>query len=76
MIKKITKIGNRYALVMEDIMDLLKITGRTNLQVTTKGQSIIISPIPSEKKPITFENAVEKSLKKFGKAYKKLAEGS
>jgi len=74
MIKKLTKIGNRYALIIDqDIMDLLKITGKSSLHVTTKGQSIIITPLPKGKKPITFEAAVELSFKRFGRAYKNLA---
>jgi antitoxin component of MazEF toxin-antitoxin module len=77
MIKKLTKHGNSYALVIDrGIMDLLNINEKSALYVTTDGQKLIVSPAgePGQVKGRkTFEEAVELSLKRYRKAYKKLA---
>ena len=74
MIKKLTKHGNSYALVIDrGIMDLLNISEKSSLYVTTDGKSLIISPADDKKKKIKFEEAVKKSFKKFPKMYKNLA---
>jgi antitoxin component of MazEF toxin-antitoxin module len=74
MIKKLTKHGNSYALIIDrGVMDLLQISEKTALYVTTDGKSLIVSPVQSEKRQKILESAVEHSFKKFGKAYKNLA---
>lgn len=74
MIKKLTKHGNSYALVIDrGIMDLLNINEKSALYVTTDGRSLIVSPANGKKKQTQFEDAVEKSFKKFPRMYKKLA---
>lgn len=77
MIKKLTKHGNSYALVIDrGIMDLLNITEKSALYVTTDGKKLIVTPADSEKRgkgDKSFEEAVKLSLKRYGKAYKKLA---
>ncbi len=74
MIKKLTKHGNSYALVIDrGIMDLLNITEKTDLRISTNGQSLVITPVEDEKSRKKFEAAVEHSMKKFGRAYKNLA---
>ena len=74
MIKKLTKHGNSYALVIErPIMDLLHINAKSALYVTTDGNNLIISPAPDSKKQTGFEKTVEGSFKKFPKMYKNLA---
>ncbi len=74
MIKKLTKHGNSYALVIErPIIDLLQITEKSALYVTTDGKNLIISPAGDKNKQTRFESAVAKSFKKFPKMYKTLA---
>jgi len=74
MIKKLTKHGNSYALVIErPIMDLLQINEKSALYVTTDGKNLIISPAGDPKKQTRFESAVGKSFKKFPNMYKTLA---
>ena len=66
MIKKLTKHGNSYALVIErPIMDLLQINEKSALYVTTDGKNLIISPVGDKKNAGKFESAVTKSFKKF-----------
>lgn len=77
MIKKLTKHGNSYALIIDrGIMDLLQISEKSALYVTTDGKNLIVSPADEKRKDHggkSFEEAVQLSLKRFGKAYKKLA---
>lgn len=78
MIKKLTKHGNSYALVIDrGIMDLLNISEKSALYVTTDGQKLIVTPAeqPSGKASgrLSFDEAVKLSLKRYNKAYKKLA---
>ncbi len=74
MIKKLAKHGNSYALIIDrGIMDLLNISEKSALYVTTDGRSLIVSPADDEKKQSKFRMAVEKSLKKFPNMYKNLA---
>lgn len=74
MIKKLTKHGNSYALIIErPIMDLLQISEKSALYVTTDGRNLVISPAEERKKQSRFEAAVDRSFKKFPKMYKKLA---
>ena len=74
MIKKLTKHGNSYALVIDrGIMELLNISEKSALYVTTDGRNLVISPAGDKKKRAGFEGAVEKSFKKFPRMYKNLA---
>ena len=46
MIKKLTKHGNSYALVIDKaILDLLKIRPNTPLEIATDGKSLLILPL-------------------------------
>ena len=46
MIKKLSKHGNSYALVIDKaILELLNITPDTELKIRTDGESIIIEPV-------------------------------
>jgi antitoxin MazE len=74
MIKKLTKHGNSYALVIDrSILDLLEINEKSALYVTTDGRNLIISPAADKKKQSKFEATVAKSFKKFPQMYKNLA---
>ncbi len=51
MIKYLTPHGNSSALVIEKaVMELLKINQKTALEVSTDGQSLIISPVGDSKR--------------------------
>lgn len=74
MVKKLTKHGNSYALVIDKpVLELLKITETTPLEITTDGKSLNISPVQDEKRRKKFEAALKKTNKKYGKALRKLA---
>ena len=74
MIKKLTKHGNSYALVIErPIMDLLQINEKSALYVTTDGKNLIISPAGDKKNEARFESALTEVNKKYGNALKRLS---
>lgn len=75
MVKKLTKHGNSLALVIDrPILDLLKIDVDTPLDISTDGQRLIVAPgVPSDRRQ-KFEKAQRSAHKRFGKAFKKLAE--
>jgi antitoxin MazE len=74
MIKKLTKHGNSYALVIDrGIMDLLNINEKSALYITTDGKNLIVSPADGKRRQEKLEAAAGRSFKKFGKMYKNLA---
>jgi antitoxin MazE len=75
MVKKLTKHGNSYALVIDKpIMDLLNIDGETALNVATDGNSLVISPVANEGEEKKFRGAMRKVHKRYGRMLKQLAE--
>ncbi len=73
MLKKLTKHGNSLALVIDrPILELLKIDTDTLLDISTDGKRLIVAPAPERRK--RFEAAQEWAHKRYGKAFKKLAQ--
>ena len=76
LIKKLTKQGNSYALIIDKaLIELLDINPESPLQLSTNdGQSLTITPLRDE----IFDKAIDQKLdqykKKYGKALKRLAE--
>ena len=74
MIKKLIKHGNSYALVIDrPILDLLNISEKSALYVTTDGRNLIVSPADSGKGQKKFESALKEVNRKYGKALKRLS---
>ena len=76
IIKKLTKHGNSYALIIErPILDLLGIDGETILQISTPdGVSIVITPMKTRAQKRKFSSSLRKINKKYGRVLKDLAE--
>ncbi|MBZ5625164.1 MAG: AbrB/MazE/SpoVT family DNA-binding domain-containing protein [Acidobacteriia bacterium] len=75
MVKKLTKHGNSLALVIDrPILDLLKIDPETPLDVTTDGKRLIVTPVEASVRRQKFVAAQETAHKRYGKAFKKLAQ--
>jgi antitoxin component of MazEF toxin-antitoxin module len=75
MIKRLTKHGNSYALVIErPILDLLKIDPESPLEVVTDGNTLTIVPVRDEKRRKRFKAALSKTNAKYGKMLQRLAE--
>ena len=74
MIKKLTKHGNSWALIIDKpVLDLLNIDPETPLEITTDGQLLLISPVKDDKRKSSFKRALEETNRKFGSALKRLA---
>lgn len=75
MLKKLTKHGNSLALVIDKpILDLLNIDTETPLDLSTDGHRLIVAPAERSVRRQKFEAAQHTAHKRFGKAFKKLAE--
>jgi len=75
MVKKLTRHGNSLALVIDrPILELLKIEPDTPLEVSTDGKKLIVTPAKPSSRRRKFEAAQEWAHKRYGKAFRKLAE--
>jgi len=75
MLKKLTKHGNSMALVIDrPILDLLRIDPDTPLYVSTDGKRLIVAPVEDSARRKKFDSAQEWANKRYGRAFKKLAE--
>ena len=75
MVKKLTRHGNSLALVIDrPILDLLKIEAETPLEISTDGRQLIVAPAKPSARRKKFDAAQEWAHKRYGKAFRKLAE--
>ncbi len=75
MVKTLTKHGNSYALVIDRaILDLLRITPETELEISTDGTTLTISPRGVEPRRRRVAEALDRANRRYGRALKKLAE--
>ena len=75
MLKKLTRHGNSLALVIDrPILDLLKIDVQTPLEVSTDGKRLIIAPVEATDRRKKFDAAQAWAHRRYGNAFKKLAE--
>jgi antitoxin component of MazEF toxin-antitoxin module len=75
MIKKLTKHGNSYALIIDKpVLDLLKIDPETPLEITTDGRTLVVSPARDTKRKARFRAALTKTNRRYGPALKRLAD--
>jgi antitoxin component of MazEF toxin-antitoxin module len=75
MLKRLTKHGNSWALVIDrPILDLLKIDTETPLEVSTDGRRLIVAPAQQSERRQKFEAAQRAAHKRYGKAFRRLAE--
>jgi len=74
MIKRLTALGNSSALIIDKpILELLHITPQTDLNITTDGKSLTVSPVGTVMTDDAFKAAHEKVLKRHSKTFNKLA---
>lgn len=75
MIKNFVKHGNSWAVVIDrPILELLKIDPESQIELTTDGTSIRISPVSCTEAKSRVWNARAKVNAKHATAFKKLAE--
>jgi antitoxin MazE len=75
MIKKLVRHGNSRALVIDKpILDLLKIADETEVEITTDGQRLIITPVPlGTMRQAEFEMAAEEATTRYDSVFKRLS---
>lgn len=75
MRKTLCKHGKSYALVIgKSILDKLRVTPQTPFEITTDGQSLVLSPVRTPEEEKRFDEALASVHKRFGKAMKRLHE--
>ena len=75
MIKHLTTHGNSLALVIEKgVLELLGITRKTPLDISTDGSRLIISPAKDPKREKMIDEAIIKISDRHAKSLKRLAE--
>jgi antitoxin component of MazEF toxin-antitoxin module len=75
MIKTLTRHGNSWALILDKpVLELLKITSETLLEVSTDGVRLTISPVEPDSRKKKLRTALEKVNARHGRALKRLAE--
>jgi antitoxin MazE len=75
MTKTLIRHGNSLALVIDKpILEMLRITADTPLELTTDGDSLLVSPIRDKARQKKLSASLEKINRKFGDDLKRLAE--
>ena len=75
MIKHLTTHGNSLALVIEKgVLELLGISKKTPLYISTDGSRLIISPAKDAKRKKMIDEAIIKISDRHAKSLKRLAE--
>ena len=74
MTKMLTKHGNSYALIIDKpLLDLLRITPETPLNISTDGQTLFVGPTNVTRQG-KFEAALDDTVTKYGRMLKRLSE--
>ena len=75
MVKKLTKTGNSLALVLDKpMLDRVKITASTRLEVSTDGEVIMISPVRDRRRTTKLKRIVGAAHRQYGGVFRRLAE--
>ena len=75
MVKHLTQHGNSAALIIDKaILEILRITMDTPLELVTDGKNLIVSPVKDAKRERRFRSALEVVNRRHGKTLKALAE--
>ena len=75
MEKALFRHGNSLAIVIDKpVLDLLQIAADTKIELTTNGDSIMLTPVRDKKRQSRLQSALQKINNQFGDDLKKLAE--
>lgn len=75
MVKKLTRHGNSLALVIDrPILELLRIDQETPLELSTDGHQLTIAPAKASARRKKFDEAQALAHRRYGRAFKRLAE--
>jgi antitoxin component of MazEF toxin-antitoxin module len=75
MIKKLTRTGNSIALVLDKpMLEELGLDENAEVEVSTNGQVIVITPKRSSARERRFRNAADRINRKYAGLFKRLSE--
>lgn len=75
MKKRLTKIGNSLGVVLDrPLLDQLGIDGDTELEISTDGSVVLISPVRSKRRDAKLKKISDRVFDAYAGAFKKLAE--
>ncbi len=74
MVKRLTKTGNSLALVIDrPLLEATKIDADTELEISTDGDVIVISPVRDSRRTAKFRTSVENINRRYAGVFKRLA---
>ncbi len=75
MVKTLIKHGNSLALIIDKpILEMLKISAETPLELSTDGDAILISPVRDKRRQKQLKDSLSKINSKFGDDLRRLGE--
>ena len=75
MQKRLTKIGNSLGIVLDrPLLERLGVDSETDLEVSTDGSVILITPVRSKKRDARLKKVTDRAFETYAGAFKKLAE--
>jgi antitoxin MazE len=75
MIKRLTRTGNSFALVLDKpLLEQLGIDEDTPLELSTNGDVLVVTPVRDRAREKKFRKAVEKINRKYAGLFRRLAE--
>ena len=75
MVKKLTRTGNSLAIVLDKpLLEQLGIDENTELELSTNGDVLVITPVRDRKRERKFRKAVEKINRKYAGLFQRLSE--
>ena len=75
MVKKLTRTGNSLALVIDKpLLETLGIDENTELEISTNGDLLVVTPVRDRALEKKFRKAVEKVNRRYAGLFRKLAE--
>lgn len=75
MRKKLTRTGNSLALVLDkELLERLGIDAETQLELSTDGDVLVVSPVRSRKAEGRLKEAMARAHERYGGVFRKLAE--
>jgi len=75
MSKRLTRSGNSLALVIDKpLLDALDIDAETELELSTDGDVLVVSPLRERKRSAKMKELVTEAHEQYGGVFKRLAE--
>ncbi|HSP15304.1 MAG TPA: AbrB/MazE/SpoVT family DNA-binding domain-containing protein [Thermoanaerobaculia bacterium] len=75
MVKKLTKTGNSLALVLDKpLLQQLGIDENTELEISTNGDVLVVTPVRDRARERKIRKAVEKINRRYAGLFKRLSE--